>query len=104
MKVYILFFTGVLPFLIKSIAIPQETCTLNYSQLFLKKPITNMVFKPELFRAPKKREVSNRDDVIINLVIIQKINKYIKLVNIEKLTKIIQINIKNYISNNSFMS
>ena len=33
---------------------------------------------------------SNRDDVIINLIIIHNINKYIKLIKIEKLPKIVQ--------------
>ena len=58
--------------------------------------VKSMVFKPELFKEPLKGEVqgfkgsidvrlrSNREDVIINLII--KLNKYkdIKFVNISK--------------------
>ena len=35
-----------------------------------------------------------REDFIINLIIIININKYVKLVQNEKLAKIVQINIK----------
>ena len=41
----------------------------------------------------------NHNDVIINLIIILNIYKNIKLIKIEKLTKIIQLNINIYISN-----
>ena len=34
---------------------------------------------------------SNRDDIIINLIIILNINKYINLVQIKKITKIVQL-------------
>ena len=56
-----------------------------------------MVLKPKPFIEPKRERFkifkveprSNRDDVIINLIIILNINKYIKLVKIEKLDKIV---------------
>ena len=55
-----------------------------------------MVFKPRPFNEPLKEEIqgfegrieielrSNRDDIIINLNFLKKINKYIKLVKGEK--------------------
>ena len=60
------------------------------------KLIASMVFKPRPFNEPLKEEIqgfegrieielrSNRDDIIINLNFLKKINKYIKLVKGEK--------------------
>ena len=45
--------------------------------------------KRERFKVFEIEPESNRDDIIINLIIILNINKNIKLVKIEKLTKII---------------
>ena len=45
--------------------------------------------KRERFKVFKVELRSNRDDVIINLIIILNINKYIKLIKIEKLAKIV---------------
>ena len=45
--------------------------------------------KRERFKVFEIEPRSNRNDVIINLIIILNINKNIKLVKIEKLTKII---------------
>ena len=45
--------------------------------------------KRERFKVFKVEPESNHDDVIINLIIILNINKYIKLVKIEKLAKIV---------------
>ena len=45
--------------------------------------------KRERFKVFEIEPGSNRDDIIINLIIILNINKNIKLVKIEKLTKII---------------
>ena len=45
--------------------------------------------KKKRFKVFKVEPGLNRDDVIINLIIILNINKYIKLVKIEKLAKIV---------------
>ena len=45
--------------------------------------------KREMFKLFKVGLRSNRDDVIINLIINYNINKYIKLIKIEKLPKIV---------------
>ena len=47
---------------------------------------------------------SNHNDVIIKIIFILNINKYIKLVKIENLTKIVQINIKISLANVFFIS
>ena len=50
--------------------------------------------KRERFKVFKIKPKSNRDDVIINLIIISNINKYIKLFAKKNFIKIVQINIK----------
>ena len=50
--------------------------------------------KRERFKVFKVKPKSNRDDVIINLIIISNINKYIKLFAKKNFIKIVQINIK----------
>ena len=52
-----------------------------------------MIRKKEVFKIFEVKSKLNRDYVIINL----NINKYIKLIQIEKLTKIIQLNIETYL-------
>ena len=48
-----------------------------------------MNHKMEMFKVFEVKLESNCNDIIINLIIILNINKKIKLVKIEKLTKII---------------
>ena len=50
--------------------------------------------KKEMIKVFKVELRSNRDDVIIKLIIILNINKFIKLLQIEYFIKIVQINIE----------
>ena len=47
------------------------------------------IVKQKMFKDFKVELWLNRDDVIINLIIILNINKYIKFAKIEKITKIV---------------
>lgn len=49
-----------------------------------------------MFKVFEVRSRLNSDDVIINFIMIYNINKYIKSIKIENLTKMVQINIKIY--------
>ena len=60
--------------------------------------------KREIFKIFKVGPKSNHNNVIINIIIILNINKYVKLVKIEILTKIIIISIKIYLTNVFFIS
>ena len=53
-----------------------------------------MNHKKERFKVFKVESRSNRDDVIIKLLIILNINKFIKLLQIEYFIKIVQMNIE----------